>query len=897
MSDTNDPKDPPTPPATEPGAPAAPPPSDPASLLGTLVPITLEEEVQRSYLDYAMSVIVGRAIPDARDGLKPVHRRILYAMHELGLGPSSAYRKCAKVVGEVLGKYHPHGDSSVYDALVRMAQDFSMRMPLVDGQGNFGSVEGDAAAAYRYTESRLTRIAEELLRDIDKETVDFSPNFDGSEFEPDVLPARFPNLLVNGSGGIAVGMATNLPPHNLGETIDATLYLIDHPDAEIVDLLQFVKGPDFPTAGMIVGTDGIRQAYLTGRGTITMRARATVEQIGKTDRERIVVTEIPFQVNSARLLEKIAEHVKEKRIEGISDIRNESSREGMRIVVELKRDSVAQVVLNKLYKLTQMQENFSYNALAIVGGQPKTLDLRQALRVFVDHRRDVVTRRSRFELKQAESQREIVLGLGMATTEIDLVIKTIREAANPDIAREELMKLPLRGLEEFVRRAGRPESEITEAAKVTSYRLSERQAKAILDMRLARLTGLEREKLAGEYGDLSDTIARLKGILGDEHVLMDVIKKELSDIREKFSEPRRTEIIPAEGEISMEDLIAEHDVVVTCSHAGYIKRTSLADYRSQNRRGKGISGMDVRDEDWVHQIFVASSHDTVLFLSDKGKAYTKRIYEIPEANRTSRGKAIVNFVGMEPGERVAAVVPIKEFKEGWDLVTCSRKGLIKRTDLTAYANIRQTGIIGVAIEDEDQLLAALIADPKREVLVGTKDGMSIRFPLEEVRQVGRDSRGVKAIELREGDAVVGMRVIEDETVQVLAVCANGYGKRTVVSEHRQQGRGGTGVIAIDASDRNGAVVDLVLVRDGEQVMAVTDKGQIIRTFVDQIRVAGRNTQGVRIIDVKEGEKVVAVERIQQVDVAGESELPPGDGEEAGETPTEPSGGGGEPTVE
>lgn len=821
--------------------------------------------MQRSYLDYAMSVIVGRAIPDARDGLKPVHRRILYAMHEMKLFPSQPYRKCAKVVGEVLGRFHPHGDASVYDALVRMAQDFSMRMPLIDGQGNFGSVEGDPPAAYRYTESRLTRIAEELLRDIDKDTVDFAPNFDDTEKEPEVLPARFPNLLVNGSGGIAVGMATNIPPHNLGEVIDATLYLIDHPEAQVTDLMRFIQGPDFPTAGIILGVEGIRQAYLTGRGTITVRARATIESVGKGERERIVVTEIPYQVNSAKLLEKIAELVKEKRIDGIADIRNESSREGMRIVIELKRDAVAQIVLNKLYKLTPMQENFSYNALAIVGGQPKLLDLRQSLQVFVDHRRDVVTRRTRFELKEAEGQREIVLGLGMATTDIDRVVRTIREAPNPDAAREALMQLPLQGLEEFVRRAGRPEEEIAEAAKVKDFRLTERQARAILEMRLARLTGLEREKLAREYGELCDTIARLRHILADETELMKVIKNELMEVKAKYADARRTTIEQASGEISLEDLIAEHEVVVTCSHAGYIKRTSLADYRSQNRRGKGTLGMEVRDEDWVHQIFVASSHDTVLFLSDKGKAYTKKIYEIPEAGRASRGKAIVNFVGMEPGERVAAVVPIKEFKPGWDLVTCTRRGFIKRTDLTAYANIRQSGIIGVNIEEGDELLDAVVARPDCQVLVGTRKGMSIRFPLSEVRQVGRDSRGVKAIELRDDDTVVGMSVIDDpDHQQVLAVCANGYGKRTPVSEYRVQGRGGVGVIAIDASERNGAVVDLTLVRDGDQVMVVTDRGQIIRTYVNQIRLAGRNTQGVRILDVKEGEKVVAVERIERV---------------------------------
>jgi DNA gyrase subunit A len=564
-------------------------------------------------------------------------------------------------------------------------------------------------------------------------------------------------------------------------------------------------------------------------------------------------------------------------------------------VIELKREAVGQIVLNKLYKLTQLQENFNYNALAIVNGQPRVLDLRQALTVFVDHRRDVVTRRSRFELKQAEGQREIVLGLGMATTEIDLVIKTIRDARDPDAAREALMALPLRGLEEFVRRAGRPESEIAEAAKVPEFRLSERQARAILEMRLARLTGLEREKLAGEYGTLSDTIARLKSILANESVLLDVIKSELREVREKYADERRTVIEMADGEIAMEDLIAQHDVVVTCSHAGYIKRSALADYRSQNRRGRGTIGMDVREEDWVHQIFVASSHDYLLVLSDKGKAYTKKVYEIPEATRASRGKAIVNFVGMEPGEKPAAVVPVKEFKEGWDLVTCTRRGFIKRTDLTAYGNIRQTGIIGVAIEDDDVLLSAKVAQAECEVLIGTHNGMSIRFPLSEVRQVGRDSRGVKAVELREGDTVVGMSVVEDaESQQVLAICANGYGKRTAVGEYRTQGRGGVGIIAIDASERNGEVVDLTLVRDGDQIMVVTDRGQIIRTFVDQVRLAGRNTQGVRIIDTRDGEKVVAVERVDRVagegeEGAGDSELPPP--EEGAEGAAEASEGG------
>ncbi|MDP3274121.1 MAG: DNA gyrase subunit A [Deltaproteobacteria bacterium] len=842
---------------------------------GTVQPVIFEEEMQKSYLDYAMSVIVGRAIPDARDGLKPVHRRILYAMHQLNLTPGGKFVKCARVVGDVLGKFHPHGDSSVYDALVRMAQDFSMRMPLVDGQGNFGSVEGDPAAAYRYTECKLTRLAEEILKDIDKETTDYSPNYDGSTEEPDVLPARFPNLLVNGTNGIAVGMATNIPPHNLGEVIDGTLHLIDNPDCDIEALMGFVKGPDFPTGASILGIDGARKAYLTGRGSVTMRAKCEVETYGKGERERIVITEIPYQVNSAKLIEHMAELVHDKKIDGISDLRNESSREGMRIVVELKRDAVAQVVLNRLYKQTQLQDNFGVSALAIVNGQPRVLDLKQLLQVFVDHRRDVITRRTRYELRKAEGEREIVLGLGMATTEIDLVIETIRRSPDSEAAREALMALPLKGLEDFVRRAGRPESEIEEASKVKDFRLSERQAKAILDMRLARLTGLERERLATEYGELSNVIAWLRSILGDESVLLGVIKKELEEVRAKYAEPRRTRIEAAEGEFTMADLVAEEEVVVTLSHQGYVKRTSLSDYRSQNRSGKGSSGMAVRDADWVHQLFVSSSHDTILILTDKGKAFTKKIYEIPEAARAARGRSIVNFLGLSEGERVRVVLPVKEFKEGLDLLTVSRNGLIKRTDLTAYGHIRQTGIIGVSIEDDDMLLTAVVADPEQEIMLGTLKGMSIRFAITDVRQTGRDSRGVKGVELREGDRVVSARVIEDPANQhVLAVCENGFGKRTENSEFRTQHRGGVGIIAIDASDRNGDVVDLALVREDDQLMVVTDKGQILRTFVAQVRLAGRNTQGVKIIDVNDGEKVVAVERVER-GVGDEEELVPG----------------------
>ncbi|MBL8600768.1 MAG: DNA gyrase subunit A [Myxococcales bacterium] len=872
-----------------------------------LVPIDLEEEMQRSYLDYAMSVIVGRAIPDARDGLKPVHRRILYAMHDMRLVWNQPYKKAARVVGEVLGKYHPHGDMSVYDALVRMAQDFAMRMVLVDGQGNFGSVDGDPAAAMRYTEVRLSRLSDELLSDIDKETVDFGDNFDASEREPLVLPARFPNLLVNGSGGIAVGMATNIPPHNLGEVVDATLHLIDHPDATVEDLMGFVQGPDFPTGGLILGRGGIKQAYSTGRGSVVMRARAAIEPIGRGDREMIVVTEIPYQVNKASMLKRMAELVREKKLEGVADIRDESSREGLRVVVELKRDAAAQVVLNNLYKNTQLQESFGIINLAIVGGQPRVLTLPAILQVFIDHRRDVVTRRTRFELRQAESQREIVLGLGMATTEIDLIIQTIRESPDPEVARERLMALPLRGLEEFVRRAGRPEAEIAAAAAVLDFRLTERQAKAILDMRLARLTGLEREKLAAEYGELSNQITWLRSILDDDGVLFGVIKQELNDVRARFADTRRTEIVAEDGEIRFEDLIEKHDVVVTCSHQGFIKRTALSDYRAQKRGGRGKIGMEAREEDFINKFFVAGSHDHVLFFTDRGRAFLKKVWEVPEGSRTSKGKSIVNFVGLDAAgdasqrEKIAAIVPVSAFRDGLDLVTCTANGLVKRTELKAYGNIRQSGIIGVAIEDGDTLLRAAVVDPNGELMLGTRLGMSIRIKVEDVRRVGRDSRGVKGIELRDNDTVVSMEAVTDATQQdVLSVCENGFGKRTPLDEFRLQNRGGVGIIAIDASERNGMVVDLDLVTEAEELMVITNRGQIIRTKVSEVRRAGRNTQGVRIIRLGDDEKVVGVEPVAEPDetvaadaqgeVASEGEPvdDPGATEQEAPPPSEPS---------
>jgi DNA gyrase subunit A len=841
------------------------------------IPVSIQDEMRTSYLDYAMSVIIGRAIPDVRDGLKPVHRRILYSAYEQNLMPGGAYRKSATVVGDVLGKYHPHGDASVYDAMVRLAQDFSMRYPLIDGQGNFGSVDGDPPAAYRYTEAKLSRIAVELLTDLDKECVDTAPNFDDSRTEPVVLPARVPNLLVNGSGGIAVGMATNVPPHNLGEIVDATIHLIKNPDAPIDDLMRIVPGPDFPTGGLIFGRSGIEAAHRTGRGTIIMRARWEVEKTaGKTDRETIVVKELPYQVNKARVHAKIGELMREKKIEGISEARDESDRDGMRFVIELKKDAMPQVVINQLYRMTDLQTTFGVINLAIHNGRPAVLDLKQTLAAFIEHRREVVTRRSRFELRQAEGQREIIEGLGMAVTDIDVVIRTIRESRDGEEARASLMRLPLKGLEQFVARAGRPQAEIDEAKKKDPYTLSERQAKAILEMRLSRLTGLEVEKLATEYGTLSDTIARLRAILADAKLLFAIIVMELEEIRAKYADKRRTEIVSNDAEISDEDLIQEEDMVVTISHAGYIKRTAPAAYRAQKRGGKGKIGMEARDEDWVTQLFVASTHAYVFFFSDKGKVYVKKVYEIPIAPRTAKGRAIVNFVGMEPGEKVAAIVEVPRIEAGRFVATVTRKGQIKKTELVEYENFREKGIIGVKIEDGDQLLSAAMTDGEREFLIATKLGQSIRFPESQVRPMGRSTVGVKAIDVGDDDEVVGILVTESDRKHVLAVCAKGYGKRTHIDEFRLQNRGGKGIILIDASERNGPVVDVKLVKDGDEVMLITDKGQTLRTRTDEIRETGRNAQGVKIMSVDDEEKVVALERLAESPIEDDgSEMPPG----------------------
>ncbi|MGO9833189.1 MAG: DNA gyrase subunit A [Polyangiaceae bacterium] len=860
--------------------PETPPTPPTPSVPQQKVPISIQEEMRTSYLDYAMSVIIGRAIPDVRDGLKPVHRRILYSAYEQGLLPTAGYRKSATIVGDVLGKYHPHGDSAVYEAMVRLAQGFSMRYPLIDGQGNYGSIDGDRAAAYRYTEARLTKLAIELLTDIDKECVDFVPNFDDRLQEPTVLPSRVPNLLVNGTNGIAVGMATNIPPHNLGEIIDATVVLLRNRDASIDELIRLVPGPDFPTAGLIYGRSGIEAAYRTGRGTIVMRARIEVEKSqGRGDREQLVVTEIPYQVNKARVAARISELVREKKIDGISEVRDESDRDGIRLVVEMKKDVIPQILINQLYRQTDLQTTYGVINLAIAQGRPAILNLKETLEAFVAHRRDVVTRRTRYDLRQSEAQREIIEGLGVAVTDVDRVIKTIRDSADSDSARRALMALPLMGLQAFVRRAGRPQVEIDEAKKREPYLLSERQAKAILEMRLSRLTGLEHEKLAKDYAELSDAIARFRAILASPKLLDDVIVMELEEIKAKYGDKRRTEIVENDADIPEEDLIQEEDMVVTISHAGYIKRTSPRDYRAQKRGGKGRIGMEARDEDWVTQLFVASTHAYVFFFSDKGKVYVKKVYEIPQAARTSKGRAIVNFVGMEAGEKISAIVEIPKIEKGKFVVTLTKLGQIKKTELDEYENFREKGIIGVKVDDGDQLLYAALTDGTRDVLIATKNGQSIRFPEEQVRPMGRATHGVRGIDIAEGDEVVGLVVSDAARPNVLAVCTNGYGKQTQIESFRTQNRGGKGIILIDASERNGPVVGIKLVTVGDEVMLITDRGQTLRTRVDEIRETGRNAQGVKLMTLGDGERIVAVERLAEAgdDAASGFSEPPSEG--------------------
>ncbi len=845
--------------------------------------LNIEDEMRSSFLDYAMSVIISRALPDARDGLKPVHRRILYAMQMLRNTHTQPYKKSARVVGDVIGKYHPHGDSAVYDALVRLAQDFSMRYPLVDGQGNFGSIDGDSPAAMRYTEVRMKKLASELLADIDKETVDWVPNYDEKELEPSVLPTKVPNLLLNGAVGIAVGMATNIPPHNLTELIDACIALIDDPDIDVRGLMEYVQGPDFPTGGMIIGRAGIMSAYASGRGSITVRARCEIEE-DKKGRESIVVTEIPYQVNKTRLIERIANLVREKRIEGISDIQDYSDRTGMRIWIQIKRDAAGQVVLNRLYKMSDLQTTFGVNMIAIAGGRPQVLNLKDTLAHFVDHRRTVVTRRTRFELRKAMERREIVEGLGVAVDAIDRVIAIIRGSRDPESAKAELIREPLEGFAPFLERCDRPAEEV-EAARGKPYHLSERQAKAILDMRLQRLTGLEREKIEGEYKELSAEITRLEAILGSRELLMKVIRDELLTIRHEYGDPegqfsgdgapgsrgsRRTQLCEAEDEIEPIDLVADDSMVVMLTNNGYIKRLPSEEYRVQARGGKGVKGGKGRDEDdFVTSIFEATAHAFVLMFTDTGRVFRKRVFELPKGRRDAPGKALVNFLDLKDGERVLEMVPYREdaISDDHNIVTATARGYVKRTSITDYANIRTTGLIAVSIDEGDKLIAIRFTDGKKHLLLSSAGGMAIRFDENDLRQMGRNARGVRGMALKD-DTVVAMNShdpAEDDEWQILTICANGYGKRTAISDYRSQSRAGKGLITIKVNERNGPVVSNLMVKDDFQLMLVTDGGKVIRTPVSGVSELGRNTQGVRIIRTDDGEKVVAVARIVDPD--------------------------------
>jgi DNA gyrase subunit A len=817
------------------------------------VPVNIEDEMRRSYLDYSMSVIIGRALPDVRDGLKPVHRRILFGMQDLGNTHAKAYKKSARICGDVMGKYHPHGDLAIYDALVRMAQDFSLRYPLVDGQGNFGSVDGDPPAASRYTEVRMDRLAEALLADIDKDTVDFGPNYDDTLREPLVLPAGFPNLLVNGSSGIAVGMATNIPPHNMSEVINATVHLINNPRCALAELVALVPGPDFPTAGFIHGVEGIHQAYATGRGHIQVRGRAEIEVHAKTERESIVITEIPYQVNKARLIERIAELVRDKKLEGVSDIRDESDRDGMRIVVEIKRDAMGAVVLNNIFAHTSLQETFSINMLAIDNGQPRTLGLKEILERFVAHRREVVTRRTRYELRKAREREHILLGFKIALDNLDAVIKLIRAAKDREVASLGLQ---------------------------ANFGLTDIQAKAILEMQLQRLTGLERQKILDELAELQKSIARLEEILRVDRVLLDVIVGELRAIQDQFGDERRTEIVGHINDLSAEDLIADEDMVVTLSHAGYVKRNPITEYRSQRRGGRGKIGAGAKDDDYLEDLFVASAHAYVLVFSTRGRVYWLKVHEIPAAGRAARGKAIVNLVHFKPDEKMAAILPVKAFETGKFVVMVTQQGIIKKTSLDQFQNPRPSGIVALGIEDGDGLVAARLTDGTKHLLLTSKQGMSIRFEESEVRAMGRTAYGVKGITLEPGDVVVSAEVVEPGH-SILSVTENGFGKRTEEAEYRLQGRGGKGIITIKTTERNGGVVGAVQVTEADNIMIITNKGMLIRMPARDISVIGRNTQGVRLIDIGEAEElVVGLTRVAAEEAAGEAAAASAAGAEA-----------------
>ena len=805
---------------------------------GDRIPVAIEDEMRQSFMDYAMSVIVSRALPDARDGLKPVHRRALFAMYDLSNDWNRPYKKSARIVGDVIGKYHPHGDQAVYDTMVRMVQDFSLRYPLIDGQGNFGSVDGDPPAAMRYTEVRMARIAGELLADLDKETVDFAPNYDETTQEPVVLPARIPNLLINGSSGIAVGMATNIPPHNLNEVVDGLIALIDHPELTSAQLMQYIPGPDFPTAGSIHGRGPIHEAYTTGRGVLTVRAKVEIEEGGDKGRTRLIVRELPYQVNKARLIERIAELVTEKRLEGIADLRDESDRDGMRVVIELKRDAVPEVVQNQLFKLSQLQDSFGINMLAIVGGRPKLLTLRDALLVFIEHRKDVITRRTVFELRKAQERLHILEGLKIALDNLDAVIALIRAATDPADARAGLM---------------------------SQFGLSELQAQAILDMRLQRLTNMERDKILEEHAETLKLIARYQEILGDEREVAKIVVSELREVREQYGDGRRTVIVEASADLSIEDLIADEDMVVTVSHEGYVKRNPVAEYRAQRRGGRGKIGATTKDEDFIEHLFIASTHAYILVFTTIGKLYWVKVHELPQAGRAARGKAIVNLLSLRAGEKVSAFLPIREFAEGRYVLFATKDGTVKKTALDEYANPRPSGIIAIKLNEDDELIGVRLTDGDQEVILSTAAGQAIRFRESDVRAMGRNAAGVRGITIDDDDAVVGVDVVTPDTT-LLAVAEKGYGKRTALEEYRLTGRGGKGIITMNVTDKVGRVVGVRMVREGDDVMLITDGGKVIRMPVRDISVIGRNTQGVRLIGLEEGEKVVGVAPLAEMEV-------------------------------
>ncbi|OPG16826.1 DNA gyrase subunit A [Ferroacidibacillus organovorans] len=806
--------------------------------ISKVVPINISSELRESFIDYAMSVIISRALPDVRDGLKPVHRRIIFGMLESGMTPDKPYKKSARVVGDVMAKYHPHGDSALYDALVRLAQDFSTRYLLVDGHGNFGSVDGDAPAAMRYTESRLASIAMELVRDINKDTVDFKPNYDDSEKEPVVLPSRFPNLLVNGSSGIAVGMATNIPPHNLREVIDGVVMMIDQPDITIEDLMTVIKGPDFPTSALILGRQGIRQAYATGHGSIVMRAVHSIEETAN-GKVRIIVTELPYQVNKARLIERIAELARDKKIDGITDLRDESDRTGMRIVLELRRDVRPQVIMNNLYKHTPMQSTFGMNSLALVGGQPKVLNLRQFIYHYLEHQKEVIRRRTQYDLRRAQARAHILEGLRIALDHLDEVIALIRGSATPDEAKRGLME---------------------------HFALSEDQSQAILDMRLQRLTGLERDKIEEEYRELQRLIAEYQAILADEQLMMAVIRKEILEVREKYGDDRRTRIVSEEGAFDEADLIQEQDVVITITHAGYIKRIPTNTYRTQRRGGRGVTAAGTREEDFVEHLFITSSHNILLVFTNRAKVYRLMAYEVPDLTRTAKGIPIINLLNIEPGEQISAVIPVKQedlMREDHYLFTATKRGIVKKTSLNAFANIRKAGLIALSLHDDDELIGVRITDGNQEIMMGTRNGMSIRFAESDVRPMGRGAAGVKGISLDKDDIVVGMDVLIDD-VTVLAVTSKGYGKRTKVDEYRAQSRGGKGIKTLNVTTKTGPIAGLKMVHESEDLMIITNTGVAIRISIDTISTLGRNTQGVRLINVNDSE-VSTVARIAATD--------------------------------